>query len=809
MEGLPEGNGGPGDGSVRLDDWRPTLRERPGSSTASAAPGPPAPPARRWSWKDLVGVAWVMAAGVGVLLPALIHGLSLGSYDLLGQYGVTAHPGTPHNGLQVDVIDQMIPWTALTWTQVHAGVLPLWNPGVLNGTPLAFNWQSSAFSLPALVSYLVPLRLAYTCQVLLTLWIAGTGAYVAARSLRLGVLGAVFAGVVFELGGPFVSWLGWPVASVVAWSGWIVAGVLAVLAGRHRARAVVGCGVACAGAVLAGQPDALILVVLATVVFAVVSLGVRWWQVRRPAALVRPVVDLAAAAVLGGLLSAPLLLPGLQLLSGSVRAGQGQGGLDAQHALDPRLVLNGYALGLNGAPNVFDFQYLGVAAVVLAVGVVVLRRRQDWVVALAVVALLGGLLAFVNPVDQLVNALPGLHPVRLPRAVLALGFATALLGGAGLQLLTTTRRVRALRWFGALFAIAAAALVVVWATGYRRVVGFDVLTAPSYLWPAALLLVGLGCVAAGVPAVRRGVPGGRPDPGAAQVRRVAAVALVMVETAFLVAAGSHVWTSSSDSAPAPPSAAARQLAAVVGDGLVGLGAPLCTPGPGQLGFAPNTNLLYGVRQYAAYDPLLPQRLYDSWQASTGQAGGYPQFSHFCPGITSVAIARHYGVSYVLEPPGTAGPAGTARVATVAGEGVYRVPGVAEATVTPTGATGVLPADSAPSSPVAVGHPDPATWQVRLDGDARGRRARLRTGTEVLRLRLTDVPGWHATADGRPLALYAWDGALLQAVVPAGTRQVTLRYRPQSFDVGLVLAVVGALGALAALTWGPLGRRRPG
>ena len=42
----------------------------------------------------------------------------------------------------------------------HHGHLPLWNYEAL-GMPLAFNFGSGVFSLPALVSYLTPLRAVY------------------------------------------------------------------------------------------------------------------------------------------------------------------------------------------------------------------------------------------------------------------------------------------------------------------------------------------------------------------------------------------------------------------------------------------------------------------------------------------------------------------------------------------------------------------------------------------------------------------------------------------------------------------------
>ena len=55
--------------------------------------------------------------------------------------------------------------------------------------PLGLQLAVRCFSLPALIGYLFPLHLAYTVQIVLTLVIAGTGAYALARVLGLGVLG--------------------------------------------------------------------------------------------------------------------------------------------------------------------------------------------------------------------------------------------------------------------------------------------------------------------------------------------------------------------------------------------------------------------------------------------------------------------------------------------------------------------------------------------------------------------------------------------------------------------------------------------
>jgi len=119
---------------------------------------------------------------------------------------------------------------------------------------------------------------------------------------------------------------------------------------------------------------------------------------------------------------------------------------------------------------------------------------------------------------------------------------------------------------------------------------------------------------------------------------------------------------------------------------------------------------------------------------------------------------------------------------------YRIPGAAAATLTPMPSTGHLPGLDAPGRPVGVTHPDPSSWTLVTQARS----------PQVLRLRLTDVPGWRATIDGRPLPLQQFAGIMLQTEVPAGTHTVELRYWPATFSAGLLLAGGAVVGLLAAV-----------
>jgi hypothetical protein len=154
------------------------------------------------------------------------------------------------------------------------------------------------------------------------------------------------------------------------------------------------------------------------------------------------------------------------------------------------------------------------------------------------------------------------------------------------------------------------------------------------------------------------------------------------------------------------------------------------------------------------------------------------------------------VAFILEPARSAGPPGTTRVRTVGDEVLYRVPGAARATVVPAPSGATLPGVDAPGRPVPVRATDPATWEVSTGAAV----------PSVLRVRLSAVPGWHATVDGRPVALSPYAGVMLQLRVPAGHHRVVLTYAPAAFILGLYLAGLSVV-ALMAVGVGALVMRR--
>ncbi|MHB1518989.1 MAG: YfhO family protein [Acidimicrobiales bacterium] len=809
--------------------------EPPVAGSASAVS---AAPTRR-ILPELLGLAWVTAAAVAVLIPALAHGGSLGPYNYLSTYGLRFPPAhAVHTSVQSDQITQMIPWTSLVWTQVHHGQLPLWNPYSALGTPLAFNWQSAAFSVTSIASWLAPLRFAYTVQVVLTIVIAGTGTYMFGRTLRLGVMASAFAGVVFELGGPFFGWVGWPVASVFAWSGWLLAALLLVhRGGRRRFRHALFLASVIALSIYAGQPDTLALLGCAAFVFVSVLFCLQSKALGGGGLRARPIVDTAIGVLGGAMLAAPLLLPGAQLIGGSVRS-RGGGELNGEAAVSLHNLVNTY-LVFDG--NTYPwFAAVGILVTALAIVAAVIRRRDRAILALIVAGVITLVVASSSPVIRMLVALPLLHAVRWPRAVIFSSFAVATLAGAGLdQLLvhstseertalasppdalpershrpgTLSRRTSTSRaWDGHLEEIwlFGGLAVMTAVTGLLFAIGPGLSAIPfalqsplpphirdrTFASELALTIVALaviGCLLWRVRSsvVANGGPGMETaeTTGPSRARSMACIVLLVCQTAFLVAASSFVWSSSATFVTPNPGEVSLQRS--VGPAVVALGTESCIFPPG-LGILPNVNIMLGVKEMAVYDPLLPKAYFASWQRYTGEPGGIEEISTFCPAVTSATVARRFGVGYVLTAPRSPGPTGGVFVQTLgsgpAKEDLYKVPGSGAATLTSIPVSGSLPPATVTGRPVPVTYPNPSTWKITTNAAT----------SQVLRLHLTDVPGWRATIDGRALALTRYSGIMLQARIPPGHHTIVVTYWPKTFSIGLVLAALALVGIVAAL-----------
>ncbi len=750
---------------------------------------------RRWR-VDAACATWLIFLAAALLAPVLMHGGISGPLDILSKFGLNAQPDvTVHNRITQDQASEIIPWMTLAWSQVHAGHIPLWNSASGLGMPLAFNWQSAVFGLPSLVGYVFPLRYDPTIQMLVTLAVAGTGVYAFCRSLGMRTLACVFAATAFELSGPMVAWLGWPVASVASWTGWLCAAAMLVARGRRRARSIALFAFALAQMILAGQLDMLIVTLACLAVFGALVVVLRTVKSGRAGAATRPLIDLAIASMCGLGLAAPLVLPGVQLARSSVRSGRSTDTALPIHDLTHVLFAAFDGSTVTGHEWFGDFlgfypngaAYVGVFVLVLTGVALATRWRSATVKALSGLVLVGIGLAFAPTAVAAAKSIPLLGPVQWSRGLVFAVFALTVLSGFGLDALIAEIRGRSATIAAALgFAAAALVLLTIWLFGRGHLNPSDSSTrAWSFAWPAAQCAVGL--ILVGWLLAR---PGSSSSVTQFHRKQVVGVVLIVTESVFLVTSGSSFATPTRQLIPTTPALTA--LHRLVGSSLVGIGAGSCLPfgGPISVGILPEANDLYGLNEFSIYDPILPKRYYTSWALVSGTPAKRPPASIFCPPITTLREARVYGIGFVLEPRGAAGPLGGQLVTAVGSEQLFRMPGTSLATLTPASHRSVrLPVDAVGQS-VPVAEPSPGHWVIRTNSPKAG----------VFRLRVTGVPGMRASIDGHPLALESYADLMVQAWIPKGAHTIDVSYRPQLFTLGVIVASVTLVGLASTVAW---------
>lgn len=318
-------------------------------------------------------------------------------------------------------------WAASEWAALR---IPLWAPGVGNGFPLMADGQAGVFYAPTMLLFvLLPPALALNWSILLHTWWAGLGAFQLGRALKLRPEAAAVGAVAFAFSGFMAThtvYLG--MQNAAAWLPWAL---WAIVAGRWA-----WLGVATFMMATAGHPQAA--------AFGLMLCGATTlWR--------RQLVPFALAVGMGLVAASPQLLATVELAGMGLR----DGGVDALFAnigaLPPQEILGAVLPDIFGhdSPALVQETYyhrgegywgqglnhwemgffLGVPAVVLALGAF---RRKHWFWWLVAVGSLVLMLGYMTPAWPLLRKLPGLGGFRFPvRFSLLLTVAVSVLAATG------------------------------------------------------------------------------------------------------------------------------------------------------------------------------------------------------------------------------------------------------------------------------------------------------------------------------------------------------------------------------------------
>lgn len=718
-----------------------------------------------------------------------------------------------------DFTEQYYPLRAFTATAWAAGRAPLWNPAIFGGQPaladiqsgalypphvlqaMALGWAGAGFSVQAL-----------EWQVIFHFSIAGVGAFWLGRywgrragasfpSARLMglILSLVFTYSGYLTGFPVQQTTILQVSAWLPWVMWLQSRLLDALTGGElwpvAARRAAEAAPALALAILAGHPQTVMYIVYLTLAY----LGLRMLQAR--AVPWRKIWMLpvwwGVSLSLAGLISAGQLWPTLEFIRRSLRADLAFEAV--AHGLPlSELVSALYPGWLGGSP-----EYVGVFTLMLIAAALVLARPAQrstvlfWVgVGLAALLLAFGKNTFFYPLVYL--SLPGFDSVRQQERVFLLySFSAAVLSGYGALFLS--RAVpKALRLRYQLFlrrlaqtggaALALTGLFVYgWAAASVRGDTVNLFYGVLRHHLFGLLIFGGGLVLLAL----------RPR---LLWRRGRGQALIIGWLAFNLF--SMNWQFNLQARPANEEPFARTGAAqFLLEQAAQQPQPVRIAGGGFLSGGNNAASVYGLEDITGNTPL---------QLADVDA--------FAEQIPSWRLWQLFNVRYVVDERDLDGPglerryeADNLKVFEVGdpferARMVYRVISGADwrmlaAEETDLKSTALVAVAEAlnftePAQPaqVKVTEAQPGVLAVAAQTETAG----------LLVLSNVDYPGWQATVDGQPTAIYRTNGIFQGVVVPAGTHQVRLVFRPVSVAGGLWLSVVGLVTALA-LIFRPAGK----
>jgi hypothetical protein len=783
---------------------------------------------------------WNVLVGGDVLLPA----------KYLGGFAPWGKPGAPEltllqwNVLQWDGMAEFYPWRLHAARSFAAGLIPLWNPYALCGTPFLANSQSAPLY-PLHLLYYLPLGVSVAARMgwlaFLHLSLAGAFTYLLARDLGARPVAALCGGAAFQLSGFAVAWLELP--SFISVSCWIPLVLLCLgRALRHRS----GRWTAAAGAVvglmlLAGHLQVAFYGLLAAGILWLWEAAPRWRQSR---ALLRSAGVGLAVLALGFALAAPQFLPSTELSRMSHRAGAPTAAGYAGYvglAMPPQnwitlLAPDYYGLPLRGnfwgmwsygPPNVMEYAgHVGAAALLLALlGLCLGRRVTPRVWLLAALALVALLLAAGSPLCAIFYfGVPGFAQSGSPaRALVLFCLAQALLAALGVEVLL--RRAEE-RWNSVLPPLA---LALVLLAG----IGLVLHTSVWFGVPLHVAEVDQWLVAISVPALIRALAYAgvtallmllaawllRENAPRQRAAAVGGAALVAV-------AGGLLWLGDAYNLTAPEAQAYPPVPLT--NALVASGARVATLNrtwsitqlPNAV-LPPNASLAYGWRDASGYDSLYLghyRRLADALAAPEGASppenGNIVFMKQADSPLLKLLGARYLVSQRPLTQPGLTPVAGYpsgppyvyedeqsfAEAYSVSrwwvGDDVDAVRTLAEpGLVTPIVAEGqgIAPARAeggAAIRPVALQRLSPGHVRATT-GDS---PPSLLVVTEGF------APGWKATVQPqggppRPVPVLRTNVAFQGILLESGPATVDLRYEPASFRLGLFAALV-ALALLA-------------
>jgi hypothetical protein len=374
----------------------------------------------------------------------------------------SAWNGEPREQLPelIDVVALFYPFRALLGRAVEERELPLWNPYIMAGAPFEANAQSALFYPLNIFYYVLPLKIAWAANAFMRLFLAAMFMALFVRSIGGTATGSIISGILFALCGYTIQWHGMSNGESSIWLPLMCYAVhrLHVRPGR---RSIAIAALAFPLPLLAGHPETA-----AHSTMAVFALAVFLWLFphRQGAGKCerRFVLNFGCAGVLALGLASVQLIPTFEWL--------GELGL---HVEAPEPVLDRhqgqgfFSRDITRNPSTAGLRipeaatYVGMLGL-LAASLAAFHVSRRYVLFLAAMAVLAAAVAFgIEPLRWVIVHVPILKAMKNGRLTLVVDFALAAMAGLGVsavgeQFVSTTRKSRR----RAVFLIVTASVVI-------------------------------------------------------------------------------------------------------------------------------------------------------------------------------------------------------------------------------------------------------------------------------------------------------------------------------------------------------------
>ncbi|MDO8670631.1 MAG: YfhO family protein [Dehalococcoidia bacterium] len=388
---------------------------------------------------------------------ALVPGDILFYHDPL--WRSLAPPGFsfPANPLLSDQIFMYYPWRVFSNASLLQGIVPLWNPFVLGGTPFLANMQSAIFYPLNLLLLVLPMPVGIGYLAIARLLIAALSTYYYLRIIGIGRSGSFVGGCAFAMSGFSIVWLGSPLSNVAILLPLALLITESMLIHPRRTGLRLAALALVIGAqFLGGHPETSLHFGLVWAAYVALRLIMGWRRGERWQTKGRPGLFVCVSCLVGVAIGAVQILPFLSVLGESTAFLSRQGAPGSnwffyprfwQEALGFATILFPNALGnpsLSAGASLNPFSnfseqaaYVGTIPLLLAIIGATMWRRNRFVAFWLGTAIVATGVAFRVPIFEAVNHLPLTGMAINGRLRLALTLALAILSGFGTDILVS------------------------------------------------------------------------------------------------------------------------------------------------------------------------------------------------------------------------------------------------------------------------------------------------------------------------------------------------------------------------------------